>query len=112
MPDEVLALVAIKAPNVLIGIYNRCIKESVFSTRWKEARLVLLRKSPDKPVTSPSSFRLLCMLDSVGKLLEMILLQRLNDHLIGTVGLSPNQFGFRKGKSTEDALNKVLNVAK
>lgn len=51
------------------------------------------------------------MMDTSGKLLERVLLQRLTKHLDDTRGLSPNQFGFRKGRSTEDAINKVLDMA-
>lgn len=73
--------------------------------------LVLLHKGPDKPVSNSSSFRPLCMLDTAGKLLERILLQRLNAHLDVNGGLSPNEFGSRKGPSTKDAFSKVLEMA-
>lgn len=83
-----------------------------FPVRWKRARLLLLHKGPDKLVTSSSSFRPLCMLDTVDKVYERILLLRLNEHLDKTSGLSANQFGFRRGCSTEDAINMVLDLAK
>jgi len=111
VPNEVLTIIVKKAPSLLFGTLSRCISEAVFPKRWKRARLVLLHKGQEKPITNPSSFRPLCMLDTAGKLLERIVLQRLNDHLDRTGGLSPNQFGFRKGKSTEDAINEVLDLA-
>lgn len=112
VPNEVLTVIVNKSPGPLIEVYNRCISEGIFPKIWKRAKLVLLHKSPDKPVSSPSSFRPLCMLDTSGKLLERILLQRLNAHLDQSGGLSPNQFGFLKGRSTEDAITKVLEMAK
>jgi len=53
------------------------------------------------------------MLDSTGKLLERLLLQRLERHLDEHGGRrrAPNQFGFRKGISTESAVNSVLDIA-
>ncbi|KAL4134845.1 hypothetical protein QTP88_006546 [Uroleucon formosanum] len=111
IPNEMLSLIANRSPDIFVRMY-RCLSESVFPARWKRARLLLLHKGPDKPVSNPSSFWPLCMLDTTGKLFERILLLRLNDHLERTGGLSTNQFGFRRGCSTEDAINKVLDLAK
>lgn len=92
---------------------NDCLGALVFPPRWKKARLVLIRKGPDKPPDAPSSYRPICMLDTTGKLLERLLLQRLEKHLDEHGGnkRAPNQFGFRKGISTESAVTKVLSLA-
>jgi len=51
------------------------------------------------------------MLDSTGMLLERLILTRINDHL-DSIGLrSPNQYGFRRGRSTEDAIKRLLVTA-
>ena len=50
-------------------------------------------------------------LDTIGKLLEALILQRLQTLLVGEKGLSENQFGFRKGRSTVDAIQTVVNIA-
>lgn len=44
----------------------------------------------------------------------MLLLQRLEEHLDARGGIrrAPNQFGFRKGISTESAVESVLSVAR
>ncbi|KAE9522339.1 hypothetical protein AGLY_017263, partial [Aphis glycines] len=49
-------------PDMLRHMYNRCLKEGVFPPRWKEARVVLLRKG-DRPEGVPSSYRPLCLLN-------------------------------------------------
>lgn len=92
---------------------NDCLGALTFPPRWKRARLVLIRKGANKPPDAPSSYRPICMLDSTGKLLERLLLQRLEKHLgeHGDRRRAPNQFGFRKGISTETAINSVLNIA-
>lgn len=51
------------------------------------------------------------MLDTAGKILERILLQRLKTHIDASGGFSPNQYGFCNGFSTEDAINKFLETA-
>ena len=47
----------------------------------------------------------------MGKLLEEFILQRLQTLLVGENGLSKNQFGFRNGRSTVDAIQAVVNIA-
>lgn len=49
------------------------------------------------------------MLDSQGKLLECVILKRLEERIADHEGLSPMQHGFRKRKSTVDAISEVCN---
>ena len=42
---------------------------------------------------------------------EEFILQRLQALLVGENGLSENQFGFRKGRSTVDAIQAVVDIA-
>ena len=72
----------------------------------------MLIPKADKPLTEPSSFRPLCMLDTGGKVFEEVISGRLEQYTEGPHGLSDWQFGFRKGKSTIDAADKVCNIAK
>jgi len=113
LPNEVLKMFAISRPRTALEIYNDCLSDLTFPPRWKRARLVLIRKGPDKPPDQPSSYRPICMLDSSGKLLERLLLQRLESHLDAHGGRrrADNQYGFRKGVSTVSAVEKVLSIA-
>ena len=47
----------------------------------------------NKPLGDASSYRPICLLDTMGKLLEEMILQRLQGHMVGENGLSENQFG-------------------
>ena len=49
------------------------------------------------------------MIDSAGKLFERLILNRMEKVIkkAENEGISPNQFGFRKGMSTYHALQKV-----
>ena len=71
--------------------------------RRKCLTFVLLTKG-NKPLGDASSYRPICLLDTMGKLLDEMILQRLQGHMVGENGLSENQFGFRKGRSTVDAI--------
>lgn len=113
IPNEVLRYLLSIRPRRVLGLLNTCLRASTFPPCWKRARLVLLRKGPDKPPEAPSSYRPICMLDTTGKLLERLLLQRLDEHLdsFGGRRLAQNQYGFRKGIGTESAVGKVLELA-
>ena len=51
------------------------------------------------------------MLDIAGKLFERVLGSRLDAAILEAGGLSDNQFGFRKGRSTIDAIDRVIAIA-
>jgi len=69
VPDMVIKEIASHEPEILRGLSNDCLEHGVFPENWKTARLVLLRKG-NKPLDSPSSYRPICLLNTVGKLFE------------------------------------------
>jgi hypothetical protein len=83
----------------------------VFPNRWKEARLVLIKKE-GRASDSPSAFRSISLLDEAGKLIERVLAACLSEHLsrVGPV-LSDCQFGFREGRSSLDAIKRVRSLS-
>ena len=50
------------------------------------------------------------VLDTMGKLLEEWILQKLQSHLVGEHNPSEHQFGLRKGQSTVDAIQPVVDI--
>lgn len=110
IPNEVIAAVIDIWPNLLLETYNTCLREGVFPKRWKKQKLILLRKGK-KPLDEPSSYRPICLLDTLGKLFERLILQRIERHIEADGGLSPRQFGFRRGRSTVDAIKQVASAA-
>lgn len=95
----------------LSNIINRSIKEQVLPDVWKTSRLVLLEK-PAKIPGSEKSYRPICILDSMAKVMERIINERLRNELEESNALHPNQFGFRKGRSTLDALKCIESIVK
>jgi len=51
------------------------------------------------------------LLNDVEKLYELLLVQRLERHLESSQGLADEQYGFRKGRSTEDAISTLESTA-
>ncbi|CAB0040241.1 unnamed protein product [Trichogramma brassicae] len=100
-----------RASRHLLAVYTTCLETGVFPSSWKRHRLVLLPK-PGKPPDEPSSYRPLCMLDTAGKILERIMSDRLEAFTERPGGLSERQYGFRKGRSTIDAIEDVISTAR
>jgi len=76
IPNVALKTAARMTPHTFVDIYNKCLSEGIFPTRWKLQRLVLLLK-PGKQSSEPSSYRPLCMLDTIEKIFERIICDRL-----------------------------------
>ena len=110
VPNEILKEVIGVYPEILLEAFNSCLREGRFFADWKKQGLVLLRKGK-KPLVDPSSYRPICLLDTMRKLLEELILQRLQTLLVGENVLSENQVGLRKGRSTVDAIQAVVNIA-
>lgn len=94
----------------IIKCYNLCLRYGVFPDSWKIARLVLAPK-PKKRERDPTSYRPLCMLDEAGKMLERIIAGRVCEHLERKGDLAPLQFGFRRNRSTVDAIIELRKHA-
>lgn len=114
-PDGILNValkVAIKyRSKIFLETYNTCLAEGIFPSRWKLQKLVLLPKGK-KPPDEPSSYRPICLLDTAGKVLEKIICNRMEEFIDESRDLSENQFGFRKARSTVDAINVVVDTAR
>lgn len=108
IPAEVLKIIADERPQLLLPMFNICLQEGIFPAVWKRQRLVLLSKGKGDP-ESPSAYRPLCMLDTAGKLLELLLKPRIHAALENAGGLSRRQYGFRPGKSTINAIEDVID---
>ena len=61
---------------------------------------------------SPSPLRPICLLNEMGKLLERIVANRITTHLSHIdPDISDNQIGFRVGRSTIGAIDRVTKFA-
>lgn len=109
IPNIALKAAIHAATGMFLDVYDSCLQEGTFPTTWKQQRLVLLPKGK-KPPEEPSSYRPLCMLDSAGKILERIVHKRIEPY--AEAHLSDNQYGFRRGRSTLDAIDLVVETAR
>jgi len=112
-PDEMLPAhvkkMVLNNEKFFRSLFNNCLKTGYFPSKWKRAKLLLLEK-PAKEEDSNKKYRPICLLDVLGKLLEIIIDEKLRLEIERTGDLSENQFGFRKGLSTIDALDRVVKA--
>ena len=110
IPAEALKTTMRVCPQLLLDMYNGCLKQGIFCKQWKVQRLVLIGNGKGDP-NSASAYKPLCMLDIAGEVLEKIIRPRLQNAAQAAGGLSYRLFGFRQGRSTIDAVRMVVNIA-
>lgn len=71
----------------------------------------MLLPKPGKQPGDPVSYKPICLLDTLGKLLEIIILNRPTECADSERGTSTTQFELHKGKSTVDAIRTVAEKA-
>ena len=110
IPTEALKATVRACAQLLLDMYNGCLKQGHFYKQWKVQRLVLISKGKSD-LNTASAYRPLCMLDTARKVLEKITRPRLQSAIQAAGGLSDRQYGFRPGLSTIDAVRTVVKIA-
>ena len=90
VPNEILKEVIATYPEISLEAFNSCLREGRLFDDWKKQTLVLLRKG-NKPLEEASSYRPICLSDTMGKLLQELILQRLQTLLVGENGHQPSK---------------------
>ena len=98
-----------KNPQVTTDVFNQCLTEGEFPNIWKLSELILIEK-PKKDALAPKAYRPVCLLDISGKLLKTLIKTRLERELKDKNILHNHQYGFRKGRSTIDAVSEVMKI--
>ena len=88
-------------------ICNKMLSQGVFPDRLKYATVIPLHKKGD--CSDMSNYRPISLLTSFSKIFETIMHIRILNHITKYNILSNNQYGFRKGLKTEDAIYKVTS---
>ena len=90
----------------LARLFTSSIQLGYIPTAWKLATLRMLLK-PDKPITLTTSYRPISLINSIMKLFERVIEQRLGFHLEHIGFINKHQSGFRRAKSTDDHLCRL-----
>ena len=107
IPSEVLKSLLETLPRYRTAVYNRGLREGIFPKWWKKAMIISIIKSGKEESDEVSKFRPKSLLDIVGKVLEKILINRINHHVYSRGHMNKTQFGFRPQINTIDAATAV-----
>ena len=91
---------------ILLKIYNTIWNNNVFPQNWRNSIIIPISK-PGKNKFSTDGYRPISLLNTLCKLLEKIVNQRLIWFLEQSYYLTPEQCGFRKNKGTYNCLSKI-----
>ena len=95
-------------------IFNLSLQQGIFPENLKQSKIIPIYKSGK--LDDCNNYRPIALLNSISKILEKIVAINLTNHLENNKILHKNQFGFQRGKSTEqnlllvtDFISKALN---
>lgn len=91
----------------LVYICNLSFNTAVFPKAFKRSVILPVHKNGDK--MAATNYRPISILPALSKILERAINTRLVNYLEKYNLLSNNQYGFRKGRSTADAVSEVNN---
>jgi hypothetical protein len=80
--------------SLLAVLFNAILRTQYFPTAWKHAHVFSILKLGKEPAL-PSSYLPLSLLDTIGKMFEIILLSRILCEVSGRGLRRDEQFGFR-----------------
>lgn len=85
-------------------LYNKCLMLSCFPYPWKQSVVKVIPKPAKTDYRDPNAYRPISLIPVFGKILEKLLIDRINYFLHINEALNKNQYGFTPQVSTEDAL--------
>lgn len=109
--NQIIQYVNKAIPNLFKVLFNKCLELEYFPKHFKTSTLILFNK-PNKNPNEPGNFRPICLLPTIGKVLEKLIINRLKHHLTINKTINEKQYGFRTNTSTENAICDVLNTLK
>lgn len=97
-------------PALILNLLNNCWKSKVFPDIWKMAKLKIILKNGNKDKKVLGSYRPISLIFTLGKIFERIMVDKIEIIYKAADLEEENQYGFRKGKSTEDAILHLRNA--
>ena len=105
--NEIVKLIFKAIPKTITSIYNECLRTRSFPANWKIVKVLPIIKPGKEESGDLSKYRPISLLNTEGKVLEKLLIQRIMHHVYTTEALNKNQYGFTPQKSTVDAAMEV-----
>lgn len=90
----------------LVTIFNYALKNTIFPKIWKKGVIVPLLKT-GKPANAVTSYRPITLLTTFSKIFEKLIACRLKYEMLHKSILQDEQFGFREGHNTAQAVKNI-----
>lgn len=109
IPNKALQLVVTGIKPHLSAIFNQSLNIGYCPRHFRESTTVVLRKQGKDNYTIPGSYRPIGLLNTMGKIMDSIIAQRLS-YIAETHDLFPStHMGGRKMRSTEHAVHHIID---
>lgn len=105
VPISLLKYIAAVISSPLAEVFNDIFQKGTFPDQLKIAKIIPVYKKGDTQL--PGNYRPIAILPALSKVLEKLILRRLERFFNAYNLLSQSQFGFRKGRSTISALATI-----
>ena len=92
----------------LVHIFNNCIEMAIWPNELKMTEVIRIHKSKEKHIVT--NYRPISLISNLAKILEKVIHNRITNFINKCEILAKNQYGFRKNKSTKDALSLITNA--
>ena len=96
-------------PLVFTRIYNACLQRGCFPKRWKCSIIIPVIKPGKETCNDASKYRPISLLNTGGKLLERMLIDRILFHMHSNNLFNNNQYGFTPQRGTVEAAMVAKN---
>ncbi|MBW0494381.1 hypothetical protein O181_034096 [Austropuccinia psidii MF-1] len=103
IPNELIKMSTTHLASILTDLFNFCLRQGQYPSKWKESRTAIIRKSVKDDYTDPRADRPIALLSTLGKLLENIINNQLMHWAFLKNSIPPGHVGGRPGKCINDA---------
>lgn len=108
IPNRVLKVLDGVMTQKLTPIFNACASLAYHPRAFKEVHTIILKKPDKRNLTIPKAYRPIALLNTMGKVLEIIMAKKITN-LAETHKLLPEQhMGARRGRGAESALDLIV----
>lgn len=93
---------------IFVRLFNDCLEAGAFPRVWKTQSVRFIPKPGKTERTDVRSFRPISLLPVTGKVLDKVMTWRVQNLIDQGGGFNNNQYGFRAGRTTTDAIEEML----
>lgn len=110
MPNRFLRQITGALISKITHLFQACLKTGYHPREFKKANTIVLRKPKKEDYSEPKAYRPIALLSTLGKALETVVATKLSDCAEANELLPPEQMGARRKRSTETALETIVDA--